>query len=108
MTTSTTFDPNDPRLTAYALGELHGDELAEFEQLLAESSAARDAFAEIRETTGWLRSELAAEPVFTLSADQHQRLEQHFVLGTGAVASVCFAQASCSADGLRERIGGSR
>ena len=52
---TTTFDPNDPRLTAYALGELHGDELAEFERVLAESSVARDALAEIRETTVWLR-----------------------------------------------------
>ena len=86
MTTdiNTMFDPNDPRLTAYALGELHGDELTEFERLLAESAAARDALGEIRETTGWLRNELAAEPAFALSAEQHQRLEQHVTLGTGA------------------------
>ena len=86
MTTdiNTMFDPNDPRLTAYALGELHGDELTEFERLLAESAAARDALGEIRETTGWLRSELAAELPLALSAEQHQRLEQHVTLGTGA------------------------
>ena len=84
MTASTTFDPNDPRLTAYALGELCGDELAEFERLLAESSAARDALAEIRETTAWLRSELASEPALALSAEQHQRLEQLLTVGVGA------------------------
>jgi len=81
---TTTFDPNDPRLTAYALGELHGDELTEFEQLLAESAAARSALAEIREATGWLRNELAAGPALALSAEQHQRLEQLLALGTGA------------------------
>ena len=74
---TTTFDPNDPRLTAYALGELHGDELAEFERVLAESSVARDALAEIRETTVWLRNELVAEPPLALTAEQRQRLEQH-------------------------------
>ncbi len=81
---TTSFDPNDPRLTAYALGELHGDELAEFEQLLTESSAARDALVEIRETTGWLRNELAAESPLALTVEQHQRLEQHLTSRAGA------------------------
>ncbi len=74
---TTTFDPNDPRLTSCALGELHGDELTEFERLLAESAVARDALVEIRETTVWLRDELAAERPLVLTAEQHQRLEQH-------------------------------
>ena len=80
---NTTFDPNDPRLTAYALNELHSDERTEFERLLGESAGARDALAEIRETTGWLAHELATEPPLALTAEQHQRLEQHLAAGVG-------------------------
>ena len=34
-----TIDPNDPRLTAYALGELHGEDLETFEALIVERRA---------------------------------------------------------------------
>ena len=115
---TTTFDPNDPRLTAYALGELHGGELDEFERLLAESSAVREALAEIRETTGWLRHELAAEPDLALSAEQHQRLDRHLApasllnphpTGLAPVESgLCTTEAasSCVASGSDDRTEG--
>ena len=43
-------DPDDPRLTAYALGELEDDDKADLEQLLAVSDEARRTVVEVRET----------------------------------------------------------
>ncbi len=56
-----TFDPNDPRLTAYALGELDSSERESVENLLKESGEARQAVEEIRLTIGWLARELHHE-----------------------------------------------
>lgn len=62
--------PDDPRLTAYALGELDPTEQAAFEQLLAESPDAQSALREIRELAGLLTSELRQEPVPELTIAQ--------------------------------------
>ncbi len=56
-----TFDPNDPRLTAYALGELDSSQRESVETLLKESDEARQAVEEIRLTAGWLSRELHHE-----------------------------------------------
>ncbi len=56
-----TYDPNDPRLTAYALGELDSSERESVENLLKESDEARQAVEEIRLTVGWLARELQHE-----------------------------------------------
>ena len=56
-----TFDPNDPRLTAYVLGELDPSERAEVEAILNESSECRQAMEEIRSTVGWLTERLHEE-----------------------------------------------
>lgn len=56
-----TFDPNDPRLTAYVLGELDPSERAEVEAILNESSECRRAMEEIRSTVGWLTERLHEE-----------------------------------------------
>ncbi|MGQ0552384.1 MAG: YfbK domain-containing protein [Planctomycetota bacterium] len=72
MKTSTTSDAaaqpapdDDPRLTAFALGELSGEELAAdraaIEALLARDPAARAAVDQVRELAGELTRELAAE-----------------------------------------------
>ena len=74
-----TFDPNDTRLTAYALGELEGSERTEIEQLLAASPEARAELAEIQEAVGLLQTQLASEPAPELTTEQRQRLEQHIV-----------------------------
>lgn len=83
---SSIIDLNDPRLTAYILGELHGEELSQFENLLAASADSKEMLEEIRETTECLRVELAAEPALLLSKEQHQRLEEYLnqkhVVGT--------------------------
>ncbi len=54
---------DDPRLTAYALGELPPDERAEFEQRLQQDPAARQLVEEIRATVASLSDALADEPL---------------------------------------------
>ena len=56
-------DPNDPRLTAYALDEMSGAELAAFETLLRDDPAARATIEDIRRTMAALGEALAQEPL---------------------------------------------
>src|SRR5271157_4216679 len=72
------FDANDPRLTAYALGEIDPAERSEIEQLLADREEARNYVAEIRQTAQWLAEELQKEPetVSTLAMDNHRLIDQ--------------------------------
>ena len=56
-----TCDPNDPRLTAFVLGELDPAEHADVEIMLGESADCRQAVEEIRLTVGWLTSRLHDE-----------------------------------------------
>ena len=72
------FDTNDPRLTAYALGEIDPAERSEIEQLLADREEARNYVAEIRQTAQWLAEELQKEPetVSTLAMANHRLIDQ--------------------------------
>jgi anti-sigma factor RsiW len=67
----TTLRPDDPKLTAYALGELDGDERAAVEVALRENPALRSVVEDIRATAQQLEAALAAEsllePVATSS-----------------------------------------
>jgi Ca-activated chloride channel homolog len=56
-----TCDPNDPRLTAFVLGELDSAEHAAVETMLGESADCRQTVDEIRLTVGWLTSRLHDE-----------------------------------------------
>lgn len=56
-------DPNDERLTAYALDELSSAERAEFETLLRDDPAARATVEDIRRTMAALGEALAHEPL---------------------------------------------
>ena len=56
-------DPNDPRLTAYALNELDEAERAEVAALVEQSEDARRIVEEIRATAELLTTELQNEPV---------------------------------------------
>jgi Ca-activated chloride channel family protein len=56
-----TFDPNDPRLTAYVLGEIDPAESAEIEAMLESSAEGRQAVEEIRRTIGWLTDQFRDE-----------------------------------------------
>lgn len=53
--------PDDPRLTAYAIGELDDEDRAEIESFLADSEPARRFVADIRATSAMLRDQLAFE-----------------------------------------------
>ncbi|WP_165247780.1 YfbK domain-containing protein [Paludisphaera soli] len=55
------FDIDDPRLTAFALGELDGAENQDIERLLAEHPEARKQVDEIRLTASWLTERLHEE-----------------------------------------------
>jgi len=56
-------NPDDPRLTAYALGELEGDEAAQVAAAIAADPALQAAVADIRATAGLLAAALEAEPL---------------------------------------------
>ena len=66
---------DDPRLTAYALGELEGAEREEIEKLLAENPEARALVDEMRGLGELVTTELAKEPAATLTDEQHRRIE---------------------------------
>ncbi len=68
-------DPNDPRWTAYALGELEDEQdRAEIEEMLQHSAEARQLLEEIRHTADLLSSELKMEYSITLPDEQRQRI----------------------------------
>ncbi len=54
--------PDDPKLTAYALGELEGEDLVAVEEALRRNPALRATVDEIRAATTQLEAALAAEP----------------------------------------------
>jgi Ca-activated chloride channel family protein len=66
--TQNTLSPDDPRLTAYALNEMPATERAEFEQLLAQDAAARQAVEEIRAAGALFATALENEPAATATA----------------------------------------
>jgi Ca-activated chloride channel family protein len=72
-----TMPVDDPRLTAYALGELDASEVPAVEALLEQSPEARAEVEAIREVAGVLGTELAAEPAPAtgLEAAQHKAIE---------------------------------
>ena len=57
-----TFDANDHRLTAYALGELDGADREAIEALVAECEESRKFVEEVRETARLLTEQLQKEP----------------------------------------------
>ncbi len=70
-------DPNDPRLTAYALGELENeDDCVEIEQALQHSEELTRVVAQIRQTADLVMEELQKEPSPGLSREHQQRIER--------------------------------
>ena len=67
-------NPEDPRLTAYALNELEPGERAAVEAELPNNPECREAVEEIRRAAGVLSRELAAEPCPALSPNNARRL----------------------------------
>mgnify|MGYP006272578369 CR=1 FL=1 len=85
------FDLNDPRLTAYALGELPESERLAVEQWLEESAGAQAALLEIQETINLVKDELAAEPAPALTTSQRQAIEAQLATAP-AVSPVATSQ----------------
>jgi Ca-activated chloride channel family protein len=81
-----TIDPNDPKLTAYVLGELDDKERAEVEAQLVQSAELRRAVEEIRETTERLTKELQAGPATVLTDDQRAAIEAKAAKMNGQIA----------------------
>ena len=71
-----TYDPNDYRITAYAFGELEGQELAEFELELSQSESLKQQVADTRQMVGVIREQLQQEPELGLSAPQRAHVRQ--------------------------------
>ncbi|MCZ6484441.1 MAG: VWA domain-containing protein, partial [Acidobacteria bacterium] len=70
-------DPNDPRLTAYALGELENeDDCLEIESALQHSEELTRVVAQIRQTADLVMEELQKEPSPGLSREHQQRIER--------------------------------
>ena len=69
-------DPKDPRLTAYALGELENeDERIEIEKALEGSEELTHSVTQIRQTAALMSEELQKEPSPGLSQKHQQRIE---------------------------------
>ncbi|MFH0945235.1 MAG: VWA domain-containing protein [Planctomycetota bacterium] len=92
------FNPDDPRLTAYLVDELEGQDLGEIEQLLRESEEAREFVEGLRQTAGLLEAEYLAEGEPALEASQRIAVERQISrfwarpwFRATAAASVLFA-----------------
>ena len=72
------YDVDDPRLTAYALGELEGEEARAIEAWIGKNPEARSEVNEIRTFASALETELARDDGVELTSDQrdaiHERL----------------------------------
>ncbi len=87
--------PDDPRLTLFALHEMEPAEQAEFEKLLQQDAAARQAVEEIRATAATITAALEGEPVETHQparkpAASLLRFPQLYYVMSG-LAAACFA-----------------
>ncbi|MBI1314443.1 DUF3520 domain-containing protein [bacterium] len=74
--TNPSFNPDDPRLTAFVLGELDAADRAAVEELLESSSEARTFVDDLQGTIGILRDELSAEPAPALTNEQRAALQR--------------------------------
>jgi Ca-activated chloride channel family protein len=71
-----TIASNDPRLTAYALGEMNDSDRLAFEALLADDPAAKEEIESIRRTAALLVAELGQGAPSELTKTQRSRIEQ--------------------------------
>jgi Ca-activated chloride channel family protein len=69
------FNPDDPKWSAYLLGELTADERAAVEQELETSAEAREFLEELRLTAAIMKEELSAHAAFGLRAEQREAIE---------------------------------
>lgn len=74
------FDYEDPKWTAFALGELDGDEQRRCSEIIARSAELQAFIAEIRSSAQWVTAELRSEASATLSPERRSRI---MTLATG-------------------------
>src|SRR6185503_428763 len=72
----TMLNENDPRITAYALGELDAAEAAAVEAALRDQPALVRTIEDIRATARVVEAELASEPALSLTPAQRARIQQ--------------------------------
>jgi Ca-activated chloride channel homolog len=70
-----TFDANDPTWTAFALGELKGEDAAAFEAAVAQNEDAAAFVADTRAMAALLETQLEAEPMPELTAGQRETIQ---------------------------------
>ncbi|MEK6643585.1 MAG: von Willebrand factor type A domain-containing protein [Planctomycetota bacterium] len=87
-------DMDDPRLTAYALGELEGVERADVEEFVAASAEARAVVEEIRATAEVLSAGLGGEKGPELQMLQRERVRQEATSGTARGRTARYARAA--------------
>lgn len=78
---------NDPRITAYALGELSGDERAKFESEIALNAELAAAVEEARALTEQLQSHFAQEPGPPLDTARRQAILADSQASAGAAST---------------------
>src|SRR5262245_42650920 len=66
------FDPNDPVITTYALGELDAAQSAQFDHHLSECESCRKLVAEIRDLAATITKEFATKESQATSAPKLQ------------------------------------
>jgi len=97
-------EPDDPRLTAYTLGEMSDDESTEFEALIADDPDAQAEIHEIRNAAQQLTREFAGENVPQLTAEQRMAILavpyrgfwrrhrwRHLIAASASAAAACAA-----------------
>ena len=67
-------DSNDPRLTAYVVGELSLEEREQLEAELDASPSGKEALRETERAIEWMRAGLRAQPAIGLGAEQTRRI----------------------------------
>src|SRR5262249_9688493 len=77
-------NPDDPKWTAYVLGELSDAERAQVETELESSSVAREVVAEIRLAIDLLKHELAEEQPIALAPEQRRAIATAASVPVGA------------------------
>lgn len=70
----TTIDLNDPRITAFALGELEGVDAVAIARAVHSDQGVRQAVDEVRATAYLLSDSLGASDVLALTSEQHQTI----------------------------------
>ncbi|REJ67944.1 MAG: hypothetical protein DWQ31_09830 [Planctomycetota bacterium] len=96
-----TLDANDPRLTAYALGELDEADRAALAAELAAAPELADVVAEIRQAGEFVQGGLAAEPAPQLTDAQRAAIEAAAESGTPTSSDSDPLPAGLSATGSR-------